>query len=179
MKKFLTLILILVIAPLIAGVYGIIHDQLTYSISAEYYTKFKFIQFGLSQGDEAIFPNPRVQVSMVGFMATWWVGTFIGFILGLVGLGHKDSTNMFKVTMRAFLITIAVTFVTGLLGLAVGELYLAKTGVSWPLPPNLIDKSNFISVGSMHNFSYLGGLIGLFAGTIYSYRQKARLATTQ
>lgn len=47
MKKFLILILIILIAPIIGGLYGILHDQLTYTISPEYYTKFKFYQFGL------------------------------------------------------------------------------------------------------------------------------------
>ena len=30
---------------LIAGLYGVLHDQLTYSISAEYFSDFKFYQF--------------------------------------------------------------------------------------------------------------------------------------
>ena len=175
MKKILTLLLIIGLAPIIAGLYGILHDQLTYTISPEYYTKFKFYQFGLmDMGNEAIFPNPRFEVSIVGFMATWWMGLPIGLILGLVGLLHNDYKQMFKVTMKAILITIIVAFVTGLIGLAVGKLYLAEKSVDWWLPENLIDTKNFISVGSMHNFSYLGGLFGLIAGIIYSVKRKKK-----
>ena len=79
---------------------------------------------------------------------------------------------MFKVTMKAILITVIVAFATGLIGLAYGKLYLADKGVDWWLPENLINIKNFISVGSMHNFSYLGGLFGLIAGIIYSVKQK-------
>jgi len=173
LKKFLILLLIIVIAPLIGGLYGILHDQLTYTISPEYYTKFKFYQFGLmDMGNEAIFPNPRIEVSTVGFMATWWMGLPIGLILGLVGLVHKDSNQMFRATMKAIIITVIVAFATGLAGLAYGKLHLADTGVNWWLPDNLIDTKNFIAVGSMHNFSYFGGLTGLIAGIIYSVRQK-------
>ncbi|MFA0964933.1 hypothetical protein AB9P05_24205 [Roseivirga sp. BDSF3-8] len=173
MKKLLIFILIIIIAPLLGGLYGIIHDQLTYSISPEYYTKFKFYQFGLmDMGNEAIFPQPRIQVSVVGFMATWWMGVPIGLILGLVGFIHKDGSQMLRVTFRAMLITIAVTLLTGLLGLAYGIFHLAKTGVHWKLPENLVDVSSFIAVGSMHNFSYLGGLFGLVAGVIYSIVMK-------
>ena len=180
MKKFLTLILIIAIAPIIGGLYGILHDQLTYTISPEYYTKFKFYQFGLmDMGNEAIFPNPRIEVSAVGFMATWWMGLPIGLILGLVGLIHKDHRQMLKVTMKAVLITVIVAFVTGLIGLAYGKLFLADKGVDWWLPENLIDTENFISVGSMHNFSYLGGLFGLIAGIIYSIKQKKKNALQQ
>lgn len=180
MKNFLTLILIIAIAPIIGGLYGILHDQLTYTISPEYYTKFKFYQFGLmDMGNEAIFPNPRIEVSAVGFMATWWMGLPIGLILGLVGLIHKDHRQMFKVTMKAILITVIVAFATGLIGLAYGKFYLADKGVDWWLPENLIDTENFISVGSMHNFSYLGGLFGLIAGIIYSIKQKKKNALQQ
>ena len=172
-NKILTLILIILLAPLFGGLYGILHDQLTYTISPEYYTKFKFYQFGLmDEGNEAIFPNPRIQISQVGFLATWWMGLPIGLILGLIGLVHENSNQMFRVTLKAILITVLVAFATGLIGLAFGKLYLADAGVDWWLPENLIDRENFIAVGSMHNFSYLGGLTGLIAGVIYSIRRK-------
>lgn len=178
MKKFLTLIFIVAWTPLIGGLYGIIHDQLTYTISPEYYTKFKFYQFGLmDMGNEAIFPNPRIEVSAVGFMATWWMGLPIGIILGLVGLIHIDNKRMFRATMGAIVVTIIVAFITGLVGLAYGKLYLSDTAVNWWLPDNLIDTKDFIAVGSMHNFSYLGGLTGLIAGIIYSVKQKRKYTT--
>jgi ABC-type antimicrobial peptide transport system permease subunit len=94
MKKILVFLLIIVLAPLIGGIYGILHDQFTYTISPEYYTKFKFYQFGLAYtGNEAIFPNPRVQVCIVGFRATWWMGLPIGIILGITGLFHKGHKH--------------------------------------------------------------------------------------
>ena len=180
MKKFFILILVIGLAPLIGGIYGILNDQLTYTISQEYYTKFKFYQFGLMDfGVEAILSNPRIGVCAVGFLATWWVGLIIGIILGLVGLIHKNSKQMFFVSLRAILVTVIVAFITGLIGLAYGKFYLVNTGVSWWLPDNLIDTKNFIAVGSMHNFSYLGGLTGIISGIIYSVRQKRKYATTE
>lgn len=175
LKKFLVLIVIIALAPLIGGLYGILNDQLTYTISPEYYTKFKFYQFGLMDtGNEAIFPNPRIQVSVVGFMATWWVGLPIGIILGLIGLIHKNAAQMFLSTMKAILVTIATAFIVGLAGLAYGKFYLVGTGVNWWFPDNLIDVGNFIAVGSMHNFSYIGGLIGLITGSIYNIKQRRK-----
>lgn len=174
-KKILTLSFIISLTPLIGGVYGILHDQLTYTVSPEYYTKFKFYQFGLlAQGDETVFPNPRFQVAIVGFMATWWMGLPIGLILGLVGLSYKSSQQVFWVTMRSILVTIVVAFATGILGLGYGKFYLSNRGVNWWLPDNLVDTESFIAVGSMHNFSYLGGLIGVFAGVAYSLKTKRR-----
>ncbi|HEY3406348.1 MAG TPA: hypothetical protein VGK59_23330 [Ohtaekwangia sp.] len=176
MKKFLTLILIVVLACLLGGIYGILHDQITYSISPEYYTKFKFYQFGLQDGgNEAIFPAPRIEVSIVGFMAVWWMGIPIGLVLGLVGMNHPDWKTMLIITLKSFLITLLIAFVTGLLGLAYGMLVLSEKPqhefTGWFIPENLVDFKNFIAVGSMHNMSYLGGIIGLGGGIIYSVRQ--------
>jgi hypothetical protein len=173
MKKFLVFILIIFLACLLAGAYGIVHDQLTYTISNEYYTKFKFYQFSLVEdSDVTIVPDPRLAVSLVGLMATWWMGIPIGVLLGMIGFIHADAKSMFIITMKAFLITIMVAFATGLAGLAYGFLVLGEQPASafghWYIPDNLVDFKNFIAVGSMHNFSYLGGILGLVAGGGYS-----------
>jgi hypothetical protein len=178
--KFLTLIILIIISCLMAGVYGILHDQLTYTISPEYYTKFKFLQFGLIDvGSEAILPNPRLQVSVVGFLATWWMGLPVGIFLGLTGLLHDGWKNMFKVTLQAYLITITIAFITGLVGLAYGVIFLTEKPRShfanWFIPENLVDFKNFITVGSMHNFSYIGGLTGLIGGLLYSVVKQMKL----
>ncbi|GAA3967990.1 hypothetical protein [Hymenobacter antarcticus] len=181
MKKFLALILIVIMASLIGGIYGAIHDQLTYTISPEYYTKFKFIQFELvDEGPEANPANPRVWVAAVGFLATWWMGIPIGLILGLFGLTHTSWQTMFRITIKAFLVTMAVAFTTGIVGLIYGRLVLANKPIelfsNWYIPDNIIDFKSFITVGSMHNFSYAGGVIGLIAGIIYSLGQKKKQA---
>jgi hypothetical protein len=171
MNKLVTLLIIVLIGCLIAGLYGIIHDQVTYTISPEYYTKFKFYQFGLAdEGDEAIFPSPRLWVSFVGFMATWWTGIPIAIILGLFSL-HRERKFMIDLALKGFLVTITTAFLTGMYGLYEGFTYLANQPKEnfgrWFIPENLVDFKNFIAVGAMHNHSYLGGLYGLFFGIAY------------
>ncbi len=168
---------------ILAGIYGILHDQLTYTISHEYYTKFKFYQFGLSRtGKEAFMPYPRISVAAVGFLATWWMGIPISIILGLVGLIHKDGKTMYNATIKAFLITMLIAFLTGLIGLGYGWFFLSTQSRDnfdwWYIPDNIIQFRNFISVGSMHNFSYLGGLTGLIGGIIYTIRKRNKLLKT-
>lgn len=182
MKRLLVFLLLVLISCCLGGVYGILHDQLTYSISNEYYTKFKFLQFGFVDfGNEAILHNPRIYVAIVGFLATWWMGLFIGVVLALLAFIHSDSKLMFIITMKSFIITILIAFLTGLLGLAYGHFILAgrpqKEFYNWYIPGNLIDFKSFITVGSMHNFSYMGGVIGLIAGMIYSITRKPKLAS--
>ena len=138
-KKILTVILISLIAAILAGIYGIIHDHITYAISPEYYTKFKFIQFNLANEnniDKIKFP--RIFVSIVGFLATWWFGLVLGFILGFFNLIQTSWQNLFKVSFNALLIAILVTFITGMLGLFYGFFFLSHQSRSnfeeWFIP---------------------------------------------
>lgn len=103
-------------------------------------------------------------------MATWWVGVFIGFIHGLVGFIHKSPKISVKIIFKASLITIIVALLTGFIGLAYGKWLINVDTLHWNFPDNLLDKPNFIAVGSMHNFSYLGGLIGLIVGVVYQIK---------
>ena len=47
MKKLLVYGVIVLLSILIAGLYGVVHNQISYTVSPEYFTKFKFEQFHL------------------------------------------------------------------------------------------------------------------------------------
>ena len=105
-KKIVTIILLTLAACLLAGTYGILHDQLTYTISPEYYTKFKFYQFELlDEGMPGPLPNPRLWVCYIGFMATWWLGIPIGIILGSIST-CKDIRTMIDIALKSFLVVL-------------------------------------------------------------------------
>ena len=173
MLKFLAFLIIIIIAPIIGGLYGIFHDQFTYTISHEYFTKFKFYQFELmTTGNEAIFSNPRTQVAIIGWRATWWMGIPIGLILGFEGFGNIDAKSMLRITVKSLFLNVLVVFIIGLIGLAYGYFVLSKQPLSdfesWYIPTNVIDSRTFINVSAMHNFSYVGGVIGLIVAIVYS-----------
>lgn len=173
MKKPGVFLLTLLIAVIMASLYGILHDQITYTISHEYYTKFKFIQFGLTdEGLAPVTPHQRTAVTLVGVLATWWTGIFIGLGLGVAGIRIKDPRVMFKAILQALGLVLVITIVAGIAGMLYGRFYLARTGVDWWLPEDLIHKRDYITVGSIHNFSYLGGLLGLIAGIIFLNRKR-------
>lgn len=171
MKKFLVFLLLVVLSPLIAGAYGILHDQITYSISLEYYTKFKFIQFGIAD-----YFWDRFGASIVGFMATWWFGLILGIVIGAIGFIHKTAKQMLKVSMQAIFINLVVALFVGLTGLFYG--YIKWGNISrghlpkWRIPDSVIDFNSFVMVSSMHNFSYIGGFIGLILAIIWQIRSK-------
>jgi len=140
------------------------HDQITYSISPEYFTKFKYEQFGF---EPAWFGGHRQTVAVIGFLATWWMGLIIGFILGLVALVFPDHRLMGKALRKAIILVFCIAICAGLIGWLYGRFYLSHTQVNWWLPEDLVNRKEFITVGSIHNFSYLGGLLGIIAGIIY------------
>ena len=176
MRKFAMLLLIIGVAIVIACLYGVGHDQATYSISPEYYTKFKFIQFNLADSGAAQhMTQPRSAVVMVGVKASWWMGLYIGGILGLFALLFRNADTMFQSALQAIGIVLLITIITAAIGGWYGHNTLAKTGVHWWIPPNVIDRSAFITAGSIHNHSYLGGAIGLGAGILFLLIKNARL----
>jgi hypothetical protein len=175
-NKIGALVLILILSPLIGGGYGIIHDQITYTISPEYFTKFKFYQFGFV---EFFGASPRLGAIFVGFLATWWMGLPIGIILGAFSLLFANAKQMLKNWLRAIGVTIVITLLTSAIAVTI---WLIKEAAypsdfsTYPLPyfvPDNVPINNlkaFFTVGTIHNFSYLGGLIGLIGGCIYLYK---------
>ena len=144
MRKFGIFATTIFVSAIIAGLYGIVHDQITYSISTEYFTKFKYQQFGF---EPAWFGGHRPTVAVIGFLATWLTGIIIGIGLGLTGLIFSDYKRMWNAIIKAICLTLCITAVTGFIGFLYGKFHLTKTGVDWWLPDNLIDKDDFIVVG--------------------------------
>jgi len=167
MRKFAVFSATIFISILLAGIYGILHDQVTYTIAPEYFTKFKYDQFGI---EPQWFGGQRQAVAVIGFLATWWTGIFIGLGLGLTALIFTDHKAMRKAIQKAVVVTFYFAVATGIFGFLYGRFVLTETGVDWWLPDNLVDKNAFIIVGSIHNFSYLGGLLGVVAGIYYLVR---------
>jgi hypothetical protein len=163
-RKFAIVNITIFISILLAGLYGIIHDQITYTICSEYFTKFKYEQFGF---EPAWFGGDRQTVVVIGFLATWWTGLLIGLVLGVTALIFRNYRTMWNAVKKSIVVVFCFAIAAGIVGFFYGKLILTRTGVDWWLPNNLVDRNAFITVGSIHNFSYLGGLLGLIAGVCY------------
>lgn len=172
MNKTIVFILIVLISPFIGGAYGILHDQITYSISEEHYTKFKFFQFGIPE----YFRN-RFGVSIVGFLATWWMSLPIGIVIGSVGLFQENHKIMIRSTTKAFIVAIAIAILTPLFAATIWlinhwyqqtshESYVFNIDGFSPYGDEINNPVEFYIVGMIHNFSYLGGFLGLVGGII-------------
>jgi len=178
MKRFGVFALLVLIAMILAGVYGMVHDQISYTVSPEYFTKFKFRQFGLVDWD---LPD-RVRAAMVGFLASWWMGIPIGLLVGGMGFMHPGPRRMFKVTLESYWVLIIFTFLFGLGGLGFGWLqtrHLNPPGYhGWFIPDDVADLRRFLCAGYMHNSSYLGGILGIFVAFAFHVIVRIKQAMT-
>jgi len=166
-KKLLVFVLLVLIACLVAGGYGIVHDQITYTVSPEYYTKFKFLQFGLL---DSSLPE-RVRAVIVGVLASWWMGIPIGVLVGAIGFIHPDHQRMFSVSLRSFVLVVAFTLLVGIAGLVYGFFRTSTIDPAaykdWFIPPNVTYLRRYLCVGYMHNASYIGGALSIVVAWIY------------
>jgi hypothetical protein len=163
MKKIGLLLQTIFISTILVASYGAIHDQVTYSISPEYFTVYKFDQFGfLEWGNN----NPRLTTALIGVLATWWAGLYIGIFQGLVGLIHPNNKLMFKYTINAIFIILGVTVLFGVFGYIEGKLDTA-TYQNCCFPYEIKDEESYKIVGSIHDYGYAGGEIGAYIGVVY------------
>lgn len=112
MAKLALIPVLFVIACLFAGFYGALHDQISCSVSTEYYSQFKFDQFRI---DDSI--RNRVGVAIVGWLASWWMGLVIGIFLIPAGLPIRGTSQYFWCMIRVFAVVVVTTMVVGLAAL--------------------------------------------------------------
>jgi hypothetical protein len=157
MQKFLTLLVYIALAMLVAGVFGAVHDQISYTVSHEYFTKFKFIQFHLLDDN---IPE-RLRAAKVGFLASWWMGIPLGVLTGLAGFIHPSESQRRRALLLSLPLIAGFTLVFAIAGLAYGFSQTATLDLrgysGWYIPPNLEHPRDFICAGYMHNAAYLGG----------------------
>ena len=152
-----------VAGSLIAGAYGIAHDQITYTIGPEYFTQFKFHQFAWAN----LGLGNRVFVSCIGFLATWWVGLIVAWVLARRMMPNQPRSVAYPKILTGFAIVFVFGLLFGLIGFAYGIYrgpdgdYSAWNGHFHQL--GILDKWAFMRVAYIHNFGYLGGLVGLVA----------------
>lgn len=167
LRQFGWMLLFGVFGAVIAGIYGILHNQITFTLGYEYFTEFKFHQFHYLDKSQP----ERLVVAEIGFLATWWVGFFAGWFMGRITVPHLPLRIAAAQSLRGVLIMIltAVLF-------ACAAYFIAPTVNEDPrmqhweallMPNDVIDSVAFVQVGYIHNASYLGGLVGLILALVW------------
>jgi hypothetical protein len=167
MKTLRALGLIVLVAVVLAGIYGAVHNQVSYTVSPEYFTKFKFRQFGLV---DAPLPE-RVRASLVGALGTWSMGIPIGLLVGAAGLIHRNHHRMLTITLQSLAVAVAFTFFFELGGLLYGYLKTETINLAdyrdWSIPDDVLNVRRFLCAGYMHAAGYLGGVTSILVAWGY------------
>lgn len=160
-NKLVAFCLFILMAIASAGIFGILHDQISYTVSPEYFTRFKFPMFHLL--DQNI--PERVRAAEVGFLASWWMGIPLGIFTGLAGFIHRDSSQMRSALLRSLPLIVGFTLFFALCGLLYGYIQTQTidlfTYSIWYIPDGVHDLRRFLCAGYMHNSAYLGGVLAI------------------
>lgn len=172
--RFLSTLRISLLGALIAGPYGALHDQISYSLSPEYFTKVKFKQFSyLDFG----WPD-RIFATEIGFAASWWVGLAAGWFLARAGLAEIASPRRRLVLVTSFAIVIAGVLLGGIIGFGLGHRKGAGDLSDWR---DLADElevqrlEGFVTVAYLHAGGYAGAFVGLLAAIAFVRRNSTKM----
>lgn len=171
LEKLLLFFVLLASACLIAGTYGALHDQISYTVSPDYFFAFKFHQFEIP----AHFQG-RIGAAIVGWQASWWMGLLIGPPVLLVAMIIPGWKAYVTRSLLALGVVAVTTLLVGLGALAYATLTLNETNLpAFWYPEEAADRVAFARAGIMHDFSYLGGFIGIITGSLYLIVERIRL----
>jgi hypothetical protein len=157
----------LLAAMVAAALFGAVHDQISYFVAPEYYTRFKFLQFNLVAS-----PLPdRLRAAVVGIWASWWMGLPLGVLVGLAGFAQRSARQMARALLWSLPLACGIVLLVALCGLAYGWIATSSVDLSAYrgryIPRNLSDPRAFLRAGYMHNAAYLGGAIAVPALWIF------------
>lgn len=155
---------LLVAACVVSAVYGALHNQISYTVSPEFFHTDLFFRFDTPKS----FEN-RAGASIVGALSSWWMGLLIGPPVLLVGLALPGWKAYLKHSLIAFGVVMATALVVGLIGLAVGFLVVDASNAPMNIFVSQEGAIRMGRAGTMHNFGYLGGFLGIFTGLLYLF----------
>jgi len=174
MKRILIYLLLVMSALPIAGLFGAIHDQVSFTVSPEYFTKFKFIQFGMTHSE---IPA-RLRASEIGFLASWWMGLPIGVLGSGLAFLHRAPKRMLRFGLWSYLVLMGFAGAVALIGLAYG--FYATQHIDlreyhgWYIPSDVMNLRAFLCAGYMHNAAYIGGALGIVTAWVFHIITKVR-----
>ena len=159
----------LLAAVVAGGLFGALHNQVSYTVAPEYFTAFKFHQFQVAPALRG-----RMGAAIVGVGASWWMGLLIGIPVSLASMRHRPARAQARAIGRGVFAALACASLGSLTGLllafaGVVGLHVDPAGYYEPL----LDPIRFGRAGAMHNGAYLGGAVGLLLAPVRAFRDRS------
>ena len=153
------------VGAVLASFYGFGHDQWTFSIGPEYFTKMKFKQFHFAVTFGSRFGASQEMIAgLIGVLATWWVGFVLAWFLARRHIPGQSRSSAVRKILYSFVIVLVCGVVAGMSGYAYGIFRGPDADYSaWSFLFRryfITDFYAFVRVAYIHNASYAGGGIG-------------------
>jgi hypothetical protein len=174
-----TLLLWLGVSVLGATLYGILNDQITVTLSPEYFSVFKCRQFAPVLEWTGLLNAPvRVQAILVGTLSTCWFGLFLAIVLSISSMAGRHpplpTSDYVRAVLGIMLFTLCVSLLLG--GVAyVAEPILTPDAAHWPFLKGIQEVRCAFAVGGWHNGAYLGGFMGTMLAGLWAQRRRILL----
>jgi hypothetical protein len=157
--------LVLLLCTLAAMAYGVLNDQITSTISWEYFYYGKDLDQALGPHTP---PDPvklHLHAALVGIQATWSAGLIIGVVLLFANNPSKTFPQLPRRTLLKFLpLILGITATTAAIGAYLGyTAHLTRFNADFPemLRSDLWRPRRFMAVYGIHLGGYLGGALSL------------------
>ena len=163
----------------LALLYGIANDQITTTISWEYFAYGKFAENALPAGEPPNSPRFRWEAAKVGMKATWTAGLIIGVALLIANNPRRDGRP--RLTYRRLARRVPLVFAVT----AMAAVCLGVAGYFGTFLPFISDfremverdewrPRRYMAVFGVHLGGYVGGVIGTVLSVVSVARERRR-----
>ncbi|MGB7318801.1 MAG: hypothetical protein WBC85_12620 [Planktotalea sp.] len=152
-----------------SAAFGALHNQISFTVGASYFYDVKFAQFAI----DPMFQN-RFGASLVGALASWWMGLVIGIPAFLLGaFTQRGRRRYFYAGLRAIGVALSVAAIGSFVGLAFGHIADINALIGYlPMIDAFSDPIGFVRAAIMHEASYFGGALGGLAALYVMWRAR-------
>lgn len=161
--RIATAVVIILLSVIISSIFGVFHNQVSFSLSNEYFTNFLFYKFSISDFE---IKNDNLNAAIIGVLGSYWMGLILGLIYAILYFLLNTKQN-FTLIIHALFINVLVSALGGIIGYIIAHniVPFQKTdiwidfGIQYP--------QEYYEANSIHSGSYLGGFIGIIISVFY------------
>lgn len=157
------IILIIISTTLIASIFGMLHNQISYTISDEFFKDFLFGKFGISDWN---IKNNRIEASIIGILGSYWMGFYVGIIYAVIFLFLKTDNNL-KNIFKAIFINVFITVLGSLSGYLIAHFFISVENSDVWMEFGTQNPQKYMEALYMNTGSYYGGILGLIIAIFF------------
>lgn len=155
--------LIIILSIFISCIFGAFHNQISYTVSEEFFQNFLFVQFEV---DDWNIKSDRLKASLIGILGSYWMGFLLGIIYAIIYLFLKTE-NKLKYIFIAILINVLSALVGSLIAYCFAHFFMSVENSGIWMDFGTQNADRYMEASYMNTGSYFGGVVGLVIGVLF------------